>query len=536
MDEVAHRPPLCGKLLLYAAHEESLGHLDASILGARFFFSTQPINAPASKCVKGSMKSRGIRSASKKAFLASALLCGSFGCAGFGRCGPRLAVPSAPPAAAPVPAASRPNLLVVLSDDHRWDALGVAGNPGISTPVMDRMAREGVYFRQATVSVSQCHPVRASLITGLPAFAHGVYSTKYQEPGVAETLCRRPTLSSLLRDAGYRTVLVGKWHLPAPPAECGFDDVRIWLPEGGSEFRDPDLVRGKATEPEPEHERIPGFTQEIFADDAIGFLKSREAQAGPFLLWLGFTAPHAPYQPNPERIEALYAGRSDDDLMPPGFPRDVAANDWRHYDEAVSHLDEQFGRVLAALKETGLAERTVVVLMGDNGYMMGERGLGGPGSGADGKQVPYESSLRVPFLIQGPGWPKAVFSDLPVSSMDLPPTLLALAGVEPPAAWPGRDLQAAIAGKLRIGEAVSEWADEKSEKFGGLAYRVVRTPSHKLIVWKDRTKRDELYDLKSDPAEAHNLVTALAAQNVLQDLRQRLRAWMERNRDPALAW
>src|SRR5215212_1734561 len=86
---------------------------------------------------------------------------------------------------------TRPNIVVVLSDDHRWDALGAAGNPAIITPVMNAMARDGVYFRQATVSVSQCHPVRASLLTGLPAYRHGVYSVQFQAPGVAETLCRR---------------------------------------------------------------------------------------------------------------------------------------------------------------------------------------------------------------------------------------------------------------------------------------------------------------------------------------------------------
>ncbi len=420
----------------------------------------------------------------------------------------------------------------MLTDDHRWDALGAAGNPAIVTPVMDRLVHEGVYFQQATVSVSQCHPIRASLITGLPAFAHGVYSTRHQAPDVASTLCKRSTVASLLRDSGYRTVLVGKWHLPPQPGACGFDEVRTWLPEGGAEYRDPDLVRGQATE----SKKVAGFTQEIFADDAVDFLRGKVAQDHPFLLWLGFTAPHAPYLPNPERIAALYAGKSDEQLKPPGFPRDVAANDWRHYDEAVSHLDEQLGRVLAALKESGLAERTVVVLLGDNGYMMGERGVGGPGSGADGKQVPYESSLRVPFVLSGPGLPKALASNLPVSSMDLPPTLLALAGVPVPASWPGRNLVAALAGKVEIGEAFAEWSDEKSEKFGNLAFRVVRTPTHKLIVWKDRAKSDELYDLAADPREAHNLASAPAAESVLRDLRTRLRAWMERNKDPALSW
>jgi arylsulfatase A-like enzyme len=451
--------------------------------------------------------------------LTAVLLLSTLGCTGLARQYSR-------------PIAPRPNLIVVLSDDHRWDALGAAGNPAILTPVMDGLVRDGVYFRQATVSVSQCHPVRASLLTGVPSYRHGVYSVQFQAPGVEETLCRRPTVASLLREAGYRTVAVGKFHLPSPPWACGFDKTRTWLPYGAADYQDPELFRGGSERRRTVH----GFTQEIFADDAVNFVRSKAARKRPFLLWLGFTAPHFPYEPNPERIAALYAGRSDEELLPPGFPRDVAANDWRHYDEAVSYLDEQVGRVLAALRETGLAERTVVVLLGDNGYMMGERGLGGPGSRADGKRVPYESSLRVPFVMSGPGLPKGLVSDLPVSSLDLPPTLLSLAGVPAPASWAGRDLMAALAGTIEVREAFSEWSDEDSDKHGHLAFRAVRTPAHKLIVWKDPARGEELYDLAADPAETRNLIADPAAQEVLRDLRSRLLAWMRRNRDSALAW
>lgn len=430
------------------------------------------------------------------------------------------------------PAQKRPNFVVVLSDDHRWDALGAAGNPSVITPVMDRMARDGVYFRQAITSASQCHPVRASLLTGLPSFQHGVWSVQVQAPGVEKTLCNRPTVASLLRDAGYHTVVVGKWHVPPPPWECGFDETRIRLPYGSGNFHDPELIHGK----HEESEVVPGFTQEIFADAAVDFLRGKAARSGPFLLWLGFTAPHFPYEPNPERIEALYAGRSREELLPPGFPRDVEANDWLHYNEAVSHLDEQLGRVLETLRETGLAENTVVILLGDNGYMMGERGVGGPGSRAHGKQVPYESSLRVPFILSGPGLPKALASDLPVSSLDLPPTLLSLAGLPVPESWPGRNLLDALDGRLEVREAFAEWSDEIGDKFGGLAYRAVRTPAHKLIVWKDPARGEELYDLKADPAEARNLVAEPAAEEILRGLRSRLREWMQRNGDPALSW
>jgi arylsulfatase A-like enzyme len=120
--------------------------------------------------------------------------------------------------------------------------------------------------------------------------------------------------------------------------------------------------------------------------------------------------------------------------------------------------------------------------------------------------------------------------------MDLPPTLLSLAGLPVPDSWPGRNLLAALAGKLEIGEAFAEWSDEKSEKFGRLAFRAVRSPKHKLIVWKDPARIDELYDLVADPAETRNLIAGPASQEVLRDLRSRLRVWMQRNADPALSW
>jgi arylsulfatase A-like enzyme len=120
--------------------------------------------------------------------------------------------------------------------------------------------------------------------------------------------------------------------------------------------------------------------------------------------------------------------------------------------------------------------------------------------------------------------------------MDLPPTLLSLAGLAAPDAWSGRDLTAALAGKLAIGEAFAEWSDEESEKFGRLAFRAVRTPAHKLILWKDPARGAELYDLAADPAESHNLIADPAVGEVLRDLRFRVFEWMRRNGDPALSW
>jgi arylsulfatase A-like enzyme len=438
-------------------------------------------------------------------------------------------------ASAAAPGGHRFNFLFITSDDHRWDDLGAAGNPNVHTPVLDRLAREGIYLRQATIHVSQCLPSRATLLTGLPPHLHGAWSHETQSPEAnrPDAWAGLPTLPGLLAQAGYRTVVVGKWHVAADPWRVGFSDVRTWLPEGGTLYKDPELARGKSRE----ETKIPGYTQTIFADDAIAFLGSAEAKAQPFFLWLAFTAPHTPFAPNPPEIEKLYAGKPLDALLPPGFPRGIPVNDWHHYAEATSALDEQVGRVLAALDRAGLTGETIVVFLGDNGFMMGEHGVGA--EGPQGKVVPFESSLRVPLLIRDPRL--AAFSgtsDLPVSSLDLPPTLLAMAGLPAPSSWPGRDLLPALRREpgAKIEEAFSEWAAEIGPRFGPLAYRAVRTPRAKLIVWRDPAKPDELYDLAADPEEKVNLADRPESQALRSDLAARLRAWMEKTADPALRW
>lgn len=435
----------------------------------------------------------------------------------------------------PAAAAPRPNLLFITSDDQRWDALGAADKAAIHTPVLDRLAKDGVYFTEATVNVSQCLPVRASFLTGLAAHSHGAYAHQNQRPEASgpTAFADRPTVPSLLRDAGYETVLAGKWHLASDPWRVGFSRTLTWVTGGAQRFRDPDLARGESRE----LHRVEGFTQEILADAAIDFLSSRRDPDRPFLLWLAFTAPHAPFGPNPERIQVLYRDKTDAELLPEGFPREIPTNDWRHYSEAVSFLDEQVGRVLAALDRAGLAGSTVVVFLGDNGFMMGERGVGV--TGGAGKVVPYESSIRVPMMVRAPGFqgfsgPSAAA----VSSLDVPPTLLALAGVEVPERWPGRNLVPLLWDGAAPGfeDAYSEWADDASETFGHLAHRLVRTPSHKLIVWEDPDKPRELYDLAADPHETVNLAGTEKAAGVEADLVRRLLSWMRKTDDPALAW
>lgn len=424
---------------------------------------------------------------------------------------------------------TRPNILFIISDDHRWDGLGAAGNPKVITPNLDQLAAQGVHFIQGTMHVPQCSPGRAQLLTGLPPHQNGWYSNQYQRQDVISPtgFNRYPLLPALLNRAGYRTVLIGKWHLASEPWHCGFSDVRTWLPGGGGPYHDIELAHGQSRQ----KRKYDGYTQEIFANDAVDFLKSPTArEERPFFLWLAFTAPHSPFQPNPERIRKLYLGKNNEDLWPPGFQAQSHPNRWVHYYEAISFLDEQVGRVLSTLREENLEKDTVVVFLGDNGFMMGSRGW-------NGKVIPYEESIRVPFIVGAPSVAKIKGkTDAAASSLDLPPTFLRWAGVEPPAGWPGRDLTPVLRGENNheIHYSISEFADSRSEQFGEYAYRLIRTPSYKLIRWEKPEKPDEFYDLKTDPRETKNLIDSPALKSVREEMLHQLESWMRKTADPLL--
>lgn len=426
---------------------------------------------------------------------------------------------------APVRGADRPNIILILSDDHRWDGIGAAGNPNVITPNLDRLAREGVHFAQAIVHVPQCSPNRATILTGLSPHQTGWYSNQSQRKEVVapDGLGKYPLLPKLLQDAGYHTALVGKWHLAQEPWLSGFADVRTWLPGGGGPYRDLPVARGRSRERTP----ASGFTQEVFADDAVAYLKDAAGKSQPFFLWLAFTAPHGPFQPNPERIQKLYAGKTAESLLPPGFDRNVKLENWTTYYEAISSLDEQVGRVVKALEDHKLARNTIVIFMGDNGFMMGSRGW-------TGKVLPYEESVRVPLIIRAPmlakfdGQTEAV-----ASSLDLPMSIARWADAKVPADWTGRDLTAALRSKKdhKLPHAVAEFSDNESQQFGQYAYRSVRTPTSKLILWESKEKKDELYDLTKDPRETVNLVDDPGYEKIEVTLRSHLETWMKKTGD-----
>jgi arylsulfatase A-like enzyme len=196
--------------------------------------------------------------------------------------------------------------------------------------------------------------------------------------------------------------------------------------------------------------------------------------------------------------------------------------------------DRQLGNVLDALDRTKLADNTLVLFLGDNGFMMGGRDV--PQFKRDkpymGKVFPYEDSIRVPMILRGAGFMGGNASDAPVSSLDLPPTILKAAGVDVPGEWSGRDLHDTSG----IVESFCEFADNESDKFGDIAYRLVRTPTHKLIIYENQNRPDEMYDVRADPLEQKNLAADASVKQVRDDLLARLRQWMRRTNDPALKW
>jgi arylsulfatase A-like enzyme len=465
-------------------------------------------------------------------------------------CAAALTAEPAPPA--------HPNIIFILSDDHRYDGLGAAGNDTIVTPHLDKFAKDAVLFTYGFVAVPQCCPSRAALLTGLYPHQNGYYSNKKWNKE-AERGFARPTVVELLRDAGYDTTLIGKWHIKPVPWKCGFSEIRRWMPQGADKYEDPELARGKSDD----IKKVSGHVTEIFSDDAVSFLKQRAGKPNPFFLWLAYTAPHTPQKPVPEACCAPYY-QLPRDHRPFGFPPDAKANDgrsgpWAQYYSAITHLDQQIGRVLQAIDDNGMRDNTIVVFLGDNGWMMGSHGR-------FGKMLPEDESSRVPFIVRAPapiqGW--AGKSPALVSSIDLPPTWLALAGLPVPPEMPGASLLPLLADaqpKEKFRDAVFfQFEDEKH--WPGLSHRAVRTADWKYVLRPARSPKamrelvkelreeeeekhdrkvpnleiEQLFDLRNDPHELRDLAGDKNSADTLRDMRSRLRSELERTGDPAINW
>jgi len=407
----------------------------------------------------------------------------------------------------------RPNILFILSDDHRWDALSHLGHPVLSTPSLDRLAREGVLFENAFCTTSLCSPSRASFLTGMYAHNHGVKNN--MTPWNNAHL----TFLEALHGAGYETGFIGKWHMPGEfPRLRGVDRFVTFTVDGGQGryFNCPLVVDGKEVASRKEY-----ITEEL-TDYALEFLD--RGRDRPFCLYLSHKAVHLQFFP-PKELDHLYDGaalslpREADNwvgLTDGNFYPKPLTSLYRDYLECLVAMDQQIGRVLDKLDALGLADNTVVVYAGDNGFFWGEHHL-------TDKRWPYEESIRIPFIVRHPGTirdPGRRASQM-VLNIDLAPTLMDLAGLDPPAFMDGESFAPILQSRHARGRGAWLYEYFMDYPYAVPETRAVRTDRHKYIEYEGK-RAAELFDLVSDPREMRNLYRTPEGQALLPELKNAL--------------
>jgi arylsulfatase A-like enzyme len=425
--------------------------------------------------------------------------------------------------------AQQPNILFLLSDDQRADALSASGNTHIRTPSIDALALRGVRFTRAyymgSPHAAVCAPSRAMLLSGRSLYH------------VNETLEGIPTLPLLLREAGYVTFGTGKWHNGKTSFASAFS-------------RGKDVFFGGMSD----HTRVPvcdlrsdgtysattrkGFSSTVFADAAVDFLTAYASgdQASPFFAYVAFTAPHDPRTP-PEGYANMY--RPENLPLPPDYmpvhpfdngwmtgrdeqlapwPRtpEVIRSQMAEYYGLISHLDREIGRILQCVEDAGLRERTIIVFASDNGLSLGSHGL-------MGKQNLYEHSTRVPLILCGPGVPAGQRSDALVYLYDLTPSLLEMTGIAAPPQIDGHSL-------LSVLRADSRTVRSSIFTCYGVYQRGVRDDRWKLIRYP-HLHYTQLFDLEKDPWELENLADVPAYRETQERMMDLLLAWQRESGD-----
>jgi N-acetylglucosamine-6-sulfatase len=427
------------------------------------------------------------------------------------------------------------NIIFVLTDDHRYDAMGfLRGQSFLQTPHMDAMARNGVHVKNAFVTTALCSPSRASILTGMYAHRHRVVDNNNPVPKGTRYF------PQLLQKAGYETAFIGKWHMGGEGDEPqpGFNRW-ISFRGQGNYWPHPDglNIDGK-------HVPQKGYITDELTDYALDWLKGRQK---PFFLYLSHKAVHSEFMPA-ERHKGKFANAT---FVPPKSMNDgkhrpmwvqAQRNSWhgvdfpyhsdlniaeyyKRYAETLMGVDDSLGRIMAYLRERNLFDSTLLIYMGDNGFAFGEHGL-------IDKRTAYEESMRVPMLVQCPELFKAgtVMSDV-VANIDIAPTLLDAAGVRGEWEMDGRSFLPLAQGRR------AEWRD-------GLLYEyywernfpqtptihALRGDRYKYIHYHGIWDTDELYDLQADPFEMNNLIFSEEHKQVVADMNRKLFAILEQTK------
>lgn len=458
--------------------------------------------------------------------------------------------PAAPP---------RPNILVVMTDDQAAAQMSCAGHQILNTPNMDRIANEGVRFANSFCTNSLCAPGRAAVLTGTYSHVNGILGNSESGNEIEKISTEVPTYPQLLQLAGYRTGMMGKWHLSTDPV--GFDDWKI-LPGQGVYFDPEFIING-------ERKTVPGYVTDLTTDFAIEFLEQDRGDQ-PFCLVYQHKAPHRPFTPAPRHAH-LYddiawpypetynddyatrdvAARAEDmrfdvslkpdyDDIPAGLTAAEERN-WlfqrfvKDHHRTLSAVDEGVGRILDYLDEKGLAEDTLVIYTSDNGFYLGDHGW-------YDKRFMYEPSLRIPMLLRYPRMVKGgqVESRF-VQHQDIAPTVLDFAGVAIPEVMQGRSMRPVVEGtppedwreSMFYSYHEDSWSRSLVPGFNpgryGTPHRVtphrgVRTDRYKLIEYYKEDGYWELFDLREDPNELRNIYKEPDSAFIVEDLTTQLRA------------
>ncbi|MFA6543330.1 MAG: sulfatase-like hydrolase/transferase [Limisphaerales bacterium] len=437
-----------------------------------------------------------------------------------------------------------PNFVFLLADDMRPDAVGAFGHPVVKTPHLDSLVREGLTFTRAVAAYPICHVSRAEMLTGCTAFRSGV---QYRGHRLDPKLALWP---ETLRRAGYATWYSGKWHTDGLPRQRGYTATRGLYSSGGAPGRPPlpDHAGRPATgyvgwtfktdDGRVELDKGAGLTPDtdrFIADGAVELIRRKAGQ--PFFLHVNFTGPHDPriwprgyenrYNPKQIPLPGNFApehpfdhgnaGGRDEVLLPVPRPPDAVRAELAAYYAVISNVDEQVGRILAALRETGQMENTIVIFSSDQGLAVGSHGL-------LGKQNLYEHTFGVPLILRGPGIARGRRVDAACYLRDLFPTTCELAGVAIPDTVQGRSFAASLSGQARPAypHVIGCFTDTQ---------RVIRDDRWKFI-WYPKAKRRQLFDLTNDPDELHDLTPEPRHAGKVAELQMKLETWLKANGDP----
>lgn len=409
----------------------------------------------------------------------------------------------------------KPNIVFILTDDHRYDLFGAAGHPWMKgrTPHTDRLVHEGVHFKNAFVTHSLCSPSRASILTGVYSYQHGVLDNQTQlDPKLL-------TFPKVLQEQGYRTAFVGKWHMGGER-----DDPRPgfhhWVSFRGQGVYFDSLLNINGT-----RQKVKGYITDILTEEARKFIRQNASR--PFFLYLSHKAIHDPFQPAPRHegvfrnlpipYPKTYANTEENYRGKPEWvrkqrnswhgvdglynKRDTFEEFYRRYCESYLAVDESIGAVLDELENHGLLNDTIVMYMADNGFLCGEHGL-------IDKRCMYEPSIRVPLMVRCPNlFPGGRKVEEMVLNVDIMPTVLDIVGVPVPGHVHGRSFL-----PLLRGEKV-DWRKEwlyvyfwerdfpQTPTVLGL-----RTDRYSFMQYHGIWDINELYDIQSDPDQTNNLL------------------------------